>query len=76
MDISAWMQGVPPLVKIGLLLTFPAILLSVGAAYFCFRAWRNGHWTLLSRAHYTLVTLALFVFIWFCNNWNLIGWQF
>jgi hypothetical protein len=76
MDINAWMQGVPGPIKVGLLLTFPAILLSLGAAYFCFRAWHGGHWSLLSRAHYTVVTVSLFVLIWFCNNWNLIGWRF
>jgi CubicO group peptidase (beta-lactamase class C family) len=75
-DIAAWMQGVHGAIKIGLLLTCPAVLLSLGAVYFCFRGWRHGHWSFLSRTHYTVVTAALLVFIWFCNTWNLIGWRF
>jgi hypothetical protein len=76
MDITGWMLGVPGPVKIGLLLTYPAILLSLGAVYFCVMAWRKSRWRLFSRIHYTFVTTGLVVMIWFLNNWNLIGWRF
>jgi hypothetical protein len=70
------MLGVPGAVKIGLLLTYPAIALSLVTAYFCGRSWRRRQWALASRIHYTAVTVALLGFIWFCSTWNLIGWRF
>jgi CubicO group peptidase (beta-lactamase class C family) len=40
------------------------------------RAWVKGDWTLWGRLRYTLVTIALLVFIWWLNYWNLLGFKF
>ena len=32
--------------------------------------------TILGKVHYSLITLAALVFIWWANYWNLLGWRF
>ncbi len=53
-----------------------AAILGFGSAVFAVRAWKNGYWSLKGRVHYTLVVLALLAFIWWLNNWNLLGYRF
>jgi len=39
-------------------------------------AWKDSYWGIVGRVYYTLVTLAAVGFVWFLNNWNLLGWRF
>jgi CubicO group peptidase (beta-lactamase class C family) len=75
-DEKALMAGVPPILKLGLVLPLIAILLGVGVLFYMLKAWRKGYWTRCHRLHYTLVFVAALVFIWFLNFWNLLGWRF
>ncbi len=52
------------------------VILTLGAAIFTGLAWKGGYWSLWSRVHYSLVTLAMLVFIWWLNFWNLLGFRF
>jgi CubicO group peptidase (beta-lactamase class C family) len=70
------MAGVPPLLKVGLVLPLIAALLGVGVLFYMLKAWQKGYWTRCHRLHYTLVFVAALVFIWFLNYWNLLGWRF
>jgi hypothetical protein len=53
-----------------------AAILALGSAAFSVLAWKNGYWSPLGRVHYTLVVLALLAFVWWLNNWNLLGFKF
>ncbi len=53
-----------------------AAVLAIGSAAFAVLAWKNGYWGLSGRIHYTLVVLALLAFVWWLNNWNLLGFRF
>ncbi|HSH03128.1 MAG TPA: serine hydrolase domain-containing protein [Anaerolineae bacterium] len=50
-------------------------LLTIGLVGMTFWAWKERYWTIWSRIHYTIITLATFAFIWWLNYWNLWGWQ-
>lgn len=53
-----------------------AAILALGSAVFAILAWKNGYWCLGGRIHYALVVLALLAFVWWLNNWNLLGFRF
>jgi CubicO group peptidase (beta-lactamase class C family) len=39
-------------------------------------AWRRHTWSFGGRLHYSLVTLAGWLFLWFASYWNLLGFRF
>jgi CubicO group peptidase (beta-lactamase class C family) len=53
-----------------------AAMLTIGALVYTALAWKNSYWGVAARAYYTLVTVAAVAFVWFLNNWNLLGWRF
>lgn len=59
------------------LLTIPPFtaILALACTAFCAWALKNGYWSLKGRIHYTSVVLALLTFIWWLNNWNLLGYK-
>ena len=65
--------GVPPLLT-GLLLATPAIAVLVAGILVCtLVAWARSYWRLSARLHYTCVLGAGVAFVWFLNQWNLLG---
>lgn len=56
-------------------LTIPLItaVLMLACAAFCAFAWKGRWWSLKGRIHYTCVVLSLLAFIWWLENWNLLG---
>lgn len=52
----------------------PAIL-SLPIPIFVVLAWSKRWWNMSTRVHYTLVTLAVFVGIWWADYWNLLGFS-
>ena len=51
-------------------------LLTVGALVCTVLAWKDRYWSSAFRVYYTLGTAAAIAFVWFLNNWNLLGWRF
>ena len=51
-------------------------LLTVGALVYAALAWKDHYWGAAYRLYYTLVTIAAVAFVWFLNQWNLLGWRF
>jgi CubicO group peptidase (beta-lactamase class C family) len=51
-------------------------VLTVGALVYTVAAWVNSYWNVAARAGYTFVMVAAAAFVWFLNNWNLLGWRF
>jgi CubicO group peptidase (beta-lactamase class C family) len=79
LTVSNYMElifGVPPFLKILLILPILSVLLTIGALFFVYVGWKNKYWTICGRMHYTLVVLASLVFLWFLAYWNLLGFHF
>jgi hypothetical protein len=51
-------------------------VLTAGALIYTVLAWKNSYWGVTSRVYYTFVTVAAVAFVWFLNQWNLLGWRF
>src|SRR5215212_5063445 len=66
--------GVSMVYKIVLGLGVLAAVLTVGALLYSVVAWKRSYWGIVTRVHYTLVTVAAVAFVWFLNFWNLLGW--
>ena len=68
--------GVPLVYQLVLGLGVLAAVLTIGALVYTVLAWKDSYWGIAWRVYYTLVTLASVAFVWFLNNWNLLGWRF
>ncbi len=68
--------GVPLIYKIVLGLGVVSAALTVGALAYTVLAWKHRYWGIAGRMYYTLVTVAAVAFVWFLNQWNLLGWRF
>lgn len=68
--------GVPMNFQIVLGLGVLSAALTVGALISMVQAWKNSYWSVVGRFYYTLVTVAAVAFVWFLNQWNLLGWRF
>lgn len=68
--------GIPLIYKFVMGLGVLSALLTVSALVYIVLAWKNGYWSIGSRLYYTLVTVAAVAFVWFLNQWNLLGWRF
>jgi len=67
----------PPLIlKIVLGLGVLIAALTAGALVYTVLAWKNSYWGTAFRIYYTLVTVTAVAFVWFLNQWNLLGWRY
>ncbi len=59
------------------LLVIPVLttVLSLALLVFAALAWKDRYWSLAGRLHYSVVTLAALVFVWFAEYWNLLGFR-
>jgi hypothetical protein len=70
------LHGVALPIKLLLTTTVISALLTAAALVYIILAWKNRYWGIAMRVYYTLVTAAALAFVWFLNQWNLLGWQF
>ena len=68
--------GIPFAYKVTLGLGVLSALLTVGALVYAALAWKDRYWGVAFRVYYTLVTVAAVAFVWFMNQWNLLGWRY
>jgi len=68
--------GVPPFFVALLCIPLATTVMTVGLLIFTVLAWKNAYWSVMGRLHYSLITLAALVFIWFLDYWNLLGFRF
>jgi hypothetical protein len=66
----------PLIMKLILGLGVLSVVLTVGALVYTVLAWKDSYWGAAARVYYTLVTVAAVAFVWFLNNWNMLGWRF
>ena len=67
--------SITPLAKAALAVALVATALTAGMVACAGLAWKWHYWSVVGRAHYTLVTLGALTFIWFLNYWNLLGFR-
>lgn len=75
-DFQRFFKGVPPLMGVVLTLPILAGAIALALPFFSAAAWRRAAGGLIGRIHYSLVTLALLLFIPFLHYWNLLGWRY
>jgi CubicO group peptidase (beta-lactamase class C family) len=63
------------LTKAALGLALLAAGLTVGMVVCVALAWRRRYWSVVGRAHYTVLSLGALGFIWCLNYWNLLGFR-
>lgn len=68
--------GVPLQFRVVLGLGVLSALLTAGALVYTVLAWKDRYWGVAFRSYYTLVTVAAVAFVWFLNQWNLLGWRY
>lgn len=68
--------GIPAAFRIVLAIGVVVAVLTALALVGTWLAWRFRYWRLPMRLHYTIGTIAAVGFVWFLNNWNLLGWRF
>ncbi|MGB3639258.1 MAG: serine hydrolase [Rivularia sp. (in: cyanobacteria)] len=83
LPLSLWLigfwklvYGVPAIVIALLVLPLITTFLTLALLIFSIVIWKYKYWSILSRLHYSLVTLAAIIFIPFLAYWNLLGFQF
>jgi CubicO group peptidase (beta-lactamase class C family) len=68
--------GIPFAYKVVLGLGVVSALLTAGALVCAVLAWKERYWGAGFRVYYSLLALAAVAFIWFLNQWNLLGWRY
>lgn len=75
-SLSDLSQFPTSLTKAALGLALLAAWLTAGMIICAGLAWRQHYWSVVDRAHYTLLTLGALGFIWCLHYWNLLGFRF
>jgi hypothetical protein len=70
------MFGVSPAFQVVLGLGVLSAALTAGALVGMALAWKDRYWGTASRLYYSVVSVAALAFVWFLNQWNLLGWRF
>ena len=66
---------ITPLVKAALVVALVAAGLTAGLVARPILVWRRRYWSVVGRAHYSLLALGAVAFVWFLNYWNLLGFR-
>lgn len=74
--VPGYVYGIPRAAVALLCIPFLTIPLSVGLPIFALLAWKDRYWSVKSRVHYSLITLAALLFIPFLLYWNLLGFRY
>jgi CubicO group peptidase (beta-lactamase class C family) len=68
--------GVPPLLRVALVLPLLAAMLTTGQLVMTVLAWRDRYWSIWGRAYYTLLAVIVLAFTWWLDYWNLLGFRY
>ena len=75
-DQMSIIYSIPSSLIAVLAIAMVASILAFSSTALTVLAWRDGYWGIAGRVHYTLVVVALLSFVWWLNNWNLLGFRF
>ena len=67
--------GYPLALRLGMLLPLLSMVPALAALIYAVLAWRDRLWSLAMRVHFTLVALAIPIFLWQLRYWHLLGWR-
>ena len=70
------LHGVDLSIKLLMTTTVLSALLTAAALVIMVLDWKNRYQGTTSRLYYSLVTVAAVAFVWFLNQWNLLGWRY
>jgi CubicO group peptidase (beta-lactamase class C family) len=73
---SEFVYGVPPVWRWLLAVPIAIAALTAAALVLTPWVWKDRHWSLWERVHYTMVVAALAGLLWFMASWNLLGFHF
>lgn len=73
--IMLLIYSISPLLIALLAIAIISAIMAIASAAFTALAWKNGYWSIAGRLHFTLVVIALLAFVWWLNNWNLLGFK-
>lgn len=76
MDDWNFVYGVPTAIKALLWIPIFTTVLAGIVLYFAVRAWSGESWSIWDRIHYSLISAAGLVFVWFFLYWNLLGFRY
>lgn len=76
LDFTSLIYNMPLEIIIALAIGVVVAVLALVCVILAALAWKDGYWSLAGRAHYTLVVLGLVAYVWWLNNWNLLGFRF
>jgi len=68
--------GVPPLLRIALVLPLLAAVLTTAQMIMTVQAWRKRYGSTWKRTYYTLLTVIVLAFTWWLDYWNLLGFRY
>jgi CubicO group peptidase (beta-lactamase class C family) len=68
--------GVPPLIRVILVIPIVTGILSVVTLVLAAIAWARGQGSFVGRLYYSLIALASVLFVLFAGYWNMLGWRF
>lgn len=66
----------PFIIKLALVLGIVSVALTIGALACTVLAWKDKYWGTAFRSYYTIVAIAAVAFVWFLNQWNLVGLRY
>lgn len=76
MDDWNFVYGVPTAIKALLWIPILTTALAAVVLYFAVRAWSSQTWSAWDRLHYSVISAAGLVFVWFFVYWNLLGFRY
>lgn len=74
-DFQEFFKGIPPIIRALLVLPIIVAVLTLLSVINSVRAWRRGLGSLSGRLYFALVTASLVIFLFFLNNWHMLGWN-
>jgi CubicO group peptidase (beta-lactamase class C family) len=72
-DSESILNGLPTLFVVALNLNYLMIPVFATMLYFTFQGWRKGLFSIFDRLLYSILSLLLFVTIWWFDNWHIMG---
>jgi CubicO group peptidase (beta-lactamase class C family) len=83
LPLSLWLvglwklvYGVPTIVFALFIIPLITTILTLALLIFSIVIWKYKYWSTFTRLHYSVITLAAFIFVPFLTYWNLLGFNF
>lgn len=75
-DLPTVAFGISTLLAAMLGVTLCGAILGLATPVFALLAWKDGHWSIWGRIHYSVLAVSALAFVWWLNYWNLLGFRY